>query len=68
MHNTTSNSADSVNVAQTVQHFITLMDSLRLNVRAVDEIQPFLSELMSSLTKVSGLPPTFEGRLKMETW
>ncbi|CAK4071361.1 unnamed protein product [Aphanomyces euteiches] len=68
VHNTTSTSADAVNVAQTVQHCITLMDSLKLNVRAVDEIQPLLSECMGSLTKVKGLPPTFEGRLKLEQW
>ncbi|KAF0683427.1 Aste57867_24551 [Aphanomyces stellatus] len=68
VHNTTSSSADAVNVAQTVQHCITLMDSLKLNVRAVDEIQPLLSECMGSLTKVKGLPPTFDGRLKLEQW
>ena len=54
VHNTTNDRADSVNVAQTVQHFITVMDSLRLDVRAVDEIQPLLSDLMSSLTQVTG--------------
>ncbi len=44
------------------------MDSLKLNVRAVDEIQPLLSDCMASLSKVSGLPPTFDGRLKLEQW
>ncbi|OQR90749.1 vacuolar protein sorting-associated protein 28 [Achlya hypogyna] len=68
VHNTTSSSSDTVNVAQTVQHCITLSDYLKLNVRAVDEIQPLLSECMASLTKVHGLPPTFEGRLKLEQW
>ncbi|KDO31768.1 hypothetical protein SPRG_03688 [Saprolegnia parasitica CBS 223.65] len=68
VHNTTSSSSDTVNVAQTVQHCITLSDYLKLNVRAVDEIQPLLSECMSSLSKVNGLPPTFEGRVKLEQW
>ncbi|GLE05178.1 hypothetical protein PINS_up014166 [Pythium insidiosum] len=60
--------ADSVNVAQTVQNFITLMDVLKLNIRAVDEIQPLLCEMMTSLTQVSGLPADFQGRDKMEGW
>ncbi|DAZ92921.1 TPA: hypothetical protein N0F65_011497, partial [Lagenidium giganteum] len=68
VHNTTNRKADSVNVAQTVQSFITVMDVLKLNIRAVDEIQPLLSEMMSSLTQVSGLPPNFEGREKIESW
>ncbi|KAE8878089.1 hypothetical protein PF005_g3512 [Phytophthora fragariae] len=68
VHNTTNRKTDSVNVAQTVQNFITLMDVLKLNIRAVDEIQPLLSEMMSSLTMVSGLPPDFAGRDKIEGW
>ncbi|CAI5735185.1 unnamed protein product [Peronospora farinosa] len=68
VHNTTNRKTDSVNVAQTVQNFITLMDVLKLNIRAVDEIQPLLSEMMSSLTMVSGLPPDFSGRDKIEGW
>lgn len=68
LHNTTNRKADSANVAQTVQSFITLMDVLKLNIRAVDEIQPLICDMMASLTMVSGLPPDFEGRNKMETW
>eukprot|EP00644_Phytophthora_capsici_P019766 jgi/Phyca11/537879/estExt2_fgenesh1_pg.C_PHYCAscaffold_6840001 len=33
-----------------------------------EEIQPLLSEMMSSLTMVSGLPPDFSGRDKIEGW
>ncbi|KAF1318377.1 Vacuolar protein sorting-associated protein 28, partial [Globisporangium splendens] len=68
VHNTTNRKTDSVNVAQTVQNFITLMDVLKLNIRAVDEIQPLVSEMMASLTQVSGLPPDFECREKLEGW
>ena len=68
LHNTSSRKADAVVVAQTVQSIITLMDALKLNVRAVDEIQPLLSEMMASLTQVHGLPPDFQGRDKMEAW
>lgn len=52
-------------MAETVQSFITAMDALKLEQRAVDEIQPLVSELMSALTKVPGLPPGFEGSLCM---
>jgi hypothetical protein len=32
-------------VAETVQHFITAMDAVKLEQRAVDEIQPLISDL-----------------------
>ena len=60
---------ESVIVAETVQGFITAMDALKLQQRAVDEIQPLLSELMNSLTKVPGLTPvTFESSKKISNW
>ena len=60
---------ESVIVAETVQGFITAMDALKLQQRAVDEIQPLLSELMNSLTKVPGLTPvTFESSKKISGW
>ncbi|KAK9764425.1 Vacuolar protein-sorting-associated protein 28 [Basidiobolus ranarum] len=55
-------------VAETVQHFITLMDSLKLNMVAVDQIHPWLSELMQSLSNVSSLPADFEGKVKIRDW
>lgn len=39
---TTSDRTSTKVVAETVQHFITLMDSLRLNLVAIDDIQPLL--------------------------
>eukprot|EP00160_Parvularia_atlantis_P016317 Unigene5122_Nuclearia_a/m.15720 Unigene5122_Nuclearia_a/g.15720 ORF Unigene5122_Nuclearia_a/g.15720 Unigene5122_Nuclearia_a/m.15720 type:complete len:226 (-) Unigene5122_Nuclearia_a:95-772(-) len=55
-------------VAETTQHFITLMDSLRLNLAAVDQIHPLLSDLMNSLNHVSSLPADFEGKTKVKQW
>jgi len=55
-------------VAETVQHFITLMDSLKLNMAAVDQIHPLLSDLMESLNKIPSLPPDFEGKTKIKNW
>jgi ESCRT-I complex subunit VPS28 len=51
-----------------VQAFITAMDALKLEQRAVDEVQPLISELMSALTRVGGLPVDFEGLVKMRLW
>ncbi|CAH2071679.1 unnamed protein product [Thlaspi arvense] len=62
----TSNSASIV--AECVQNFITSMDSLKLNMVAVDQVYPLLSDLSASLNKLSILPPDFEGKTKMREW
>ncbi|CAG8475778.1 15698_t:CDS:2 [Cetraspora pellucida] len=51
-------------VAETVSHFITLMDALKLNMKAVDEIHPMLSDLMQSLNNVSSLPTEYEAKIR----
>ncbi len=43
------------------------MDSLKLNLVAVDQIHPLLSDLMQSLNKVS-LMGNFEGKSKIKEW
>jgi len=48
----TSSSQHAVTVAETVQHFITTMDAVKLDLRAVDELQPLLSDLMSALNQL----------------
>ncbi|ESQ38094.1 hypothetical protein EUTSA_v10028962mg [Eutrema salsugineum] len=63
---TTSNSASIV--AECVQNFITSMDSLKLNMVAVDQVYPLLSDLSASLNKLSVLPLDFEGKTKMKEW
>ncbi|KAB5560546.1 hypothetical protein DKX38_005503 [Salix brachista] len=55
-------------VAECVQNFITAMDSLKLNMVAVDQVYPLLSDLSASLNKLSILPPDFEGKTKMKEW
>lgn len=55
-------------VAECVQNFITAMDSLKLNMVAVDQVHPLLSDLSGSLNKLSILPPDFEGKTKMRDW
>ena len=64
----TDSRAEAVIVAETVQAFITAMDALRLGQKAVDEVQPLVSDLTSSLVRVPNLPPDFEGAVKMRLW
>ena len=51
-----------------LQLFITLMDSLKLNLVAKDQIHPQLGDLIQSINKVSGLPPDYEGKAKIRDW
>eukprot|EP01102_Stenamoeba_stenopodia_P011481 TRINITY_DN3534_c0_g1_i3.p1 TRINITY_DN3534_c0_g1~~TRINITY_DN3534_c0_g1_i3.p1 ORF type:complete len:215 (-),score=52.12 TRINITY_DN3534_c0_g1_i3:128-772(-) len=55
-------------IAECVQYFITAMDSLRLKMVAVDQIQPLLVELLDGLNKVVSLGPDFEGKTKVKNW
>lgn len=59
---------NTVIVAETVQAFITAMDALRLGQRAVDEIQPLVKDVASSLVRVPNMPADFEGMQKMRLW
>ncbi|XP_077243288.1 vacuolar protein sorting-associated protein 28 homolog 2 [Tasmannia lanceolata] len=63
-----STTTSAATVAECVQNFITAMDSLKLNMVAVDQVHPLLSDLSASLNKLSILPADFEGRTKMKEW
>eukprot|EP01137_Pigoraptor_chileana_P019435 Opistho-2@80474 len=58
----------AMHVAEAVQNFITLMDSLKLNLVAVDQIHPLLNDLLESINKLSSLSPTWEGKVKVKNW
>ena len=58
----------AVTVAETVQHFITTMDAVKLEQRAVDELHPLLSDLMDSLTRLPETPNDFEPNRKVQKW
>lgn len=68
MHATHDDRQEGVVVAETVQCFITAMDALKLEQRAVDEIQPLIADLMNALNKINGLPADFEGLKKLRVW
>ncbi|KAF9585164.1 hypothetical protein BGW38_003648 [Lunasporangiospora selenospora] len=55
-------------VAETVQNYITVVDTLKLGIVAVDNIHLLLAELMQSLNNVRSLPQDFEGRAKVREW
>ncbi|KAG2453849.1 hypothetical protein HYH02_002056 [Chlamydomonas schloesseri] len=65
---TRTNDPEALGVAETVQHFITAMDSLKLNLAAVDQICPILLDLINSMDKVATLPPDFAPREKVRQW
>ena len=54
--------------AETTQHFITAMDALKLEERAVDSVQPLLQALMSSIARMPLLPSEHAGPAKLRAW
>jgi len=58
----------AVTVAEAVACFITAMDAVRLEERAVDELQPHLKDLMDALTKVPETPNDFEPNFTINKW
>jgi len=52
-------------VAETTQHFITLKDALALNIKAVDEIQPLLTDLVDSASRSL---VKFHGQERLTEW
>lgn len=55
-------------IAETVQFFITAMDSLKLDLHAVDQIYPLLNDLYESLCKISSLPSDWKGKVDIKKW
>lgn len=63
-----NNDPEAVNIAETVQHFITAMDAVKLNLVAVDQLCPLLSDLLQSMQRIQNLPPNFEPKDKVKDW
>lgn len=47
--------------------FITFMDALKLNLKAKDQLHPFLTDLMSGYSRFKG-SQEWEGRAKILHW
>lgn len=50
------------------QLFITIMDKLKLDIRAVDEVLPDVRDLNDTLDRMSNLPAQFEPKVKVSQW
>lgn len=55
-------------IAEIVSVFITLMDKLRLEFKAMDMIQPELRDLLDTMDRLTMLPEDFEGKIKVHEW
>ncbi|XP_015608546.1 uncharacterized protein LOC107274201 isoform X2 [Cephus cinctus] len=55
-------------IADIVSLFITLMDKLRLEIKAMDELHPDLRDLMDTMNRLSILPSDFDGKQKVAEW
>lgn len=64
----TGQADDSKTVAEIVQHFITAMDSIRIEMKSVDGLLPLLTDLLDSLNRLQMLSPDFEGKIKIKGW
>jgi len=55
-------------IADIVSLFITLMDKLRLEIRAMDDLHPELRDLVDTMNRLSILPSDFDGKQKVAEW
>lgn len=55
-------------IAGIVSMFITLMDKLRLEIKAMDDLHPDLRELVDTMSRLSLIPEDFEGKEKVSGW
>lgn len=58
----------SKSIAEIVSLFITVMDRLRLEIHAMDELYPDVKELYETMSRMSSLPSSFEGKTKVKKW
>ena len=68
IHSTHDDQGTAYLSAQATQAFITLMDAIRLDQRAVDDVKPLIIALCSALGKVPSLSAEFGGTVKMTQW
>ncbi|KAL3822508.1 hypothetical protein ACHAXA_001973 [Cyclostephanos tholiformis] len=50
------------------EHFITAMDAVKLEMRAMEELQPLLSDLMNALIQLPETPNAFPPNIKVREW
>lgn len=55
-------------VSDTTAAFITCLDNVRLEMLAVDQLNPVLSDLLGALIRMPEVPPDFSGKLHVTNW
>lgn len=55
-------------IADIVSLFITIMDKLRLGIKAMDELHPELRDLVDTMNRLSMIPENFDGKSKVKSW
>lgn len=55
-------------IKDVVETFITYIDQLKLNVRAVDDLQPSLNDLYLSISAFPALPDDADSKVKVKKW
>jgi len=55
-------------IADIVALFITLMDKVRLDLKAMDQLQPDLRDLMDTMNRLTLVTSDFEGKQKIQSW
>jgi len=55
-------------IADVVSIFLTLLDKLRLDIMANDQLQPDVKDLLDAMDKMRSLPKDFEGRKAVQQW
>lgn len=55
-------------IAEIVSTFITILDRLKLGMKSMDELLPDLKELHETMSRLTMLPPTYEGPARVKVW
>ena len=55
-------------IADIVHLFVTLQDAIKLDLVAVDTLQPHVEDICDKLSRFSGLPPESEIKAKVQKW
>lgn len=55
-------------IADIVSLFITLMDKLRLDIKATDELHPDVRDLVDNIERLSLIPASWDGKERLGGW
>lgn len=64
----TASSSSSSLVFRAAQSYITVLDALKLGMRAVDQLVPLLSDIMNHVNQMADMPSEHEARVGVRDW